>query len=167
MNVDRLVLHAMLACVVAAALMLGNRWVVAQQQAQTLAEVIKQGTRQTMRHRLARLATAVPGNASVDDMLGDIVAGSPHKLAATWTGADGQVRGQWHQGMPPWSQEMSERGSLDGVQFKLQGVRSAASFWITRTKLAYESSKEPRSAWAIMLTIPARYSTLGSVVLGC
>ena len=32
--------------------------------------------------------------------------------------------------MPPWSQEMSERGSLDGVQFKLQGVRSAASFWI-------------------------------------
>ena len=58
MSIDWLVLHAMLVCVLAAARMLANRWVVALQQAQTLAEVIKQGTRQTMAHRLSRLASA-------------------------------------------------------------------------------------------------------------
>lgn len=59
MGIDRPGMNAMLAGAVAPVLMLGNRWVVAQEQARTLAELLKQGTRPLVAHRLSRLA-AVP-----------------------------------------------------------------------------------------------------------
>ena len=116
-QVDRLVVRAMLACVVAAVLMLTNRWVVATQQAGVLATLLADNARMAAAHALADRPAGVRSRLEAQGIARDVVSLAPHHLDAALVSAQGEVLGQaravesphWHHGLAAGDR------SLDGA----------------------------------------------------
>ena len=134
-QVDRLVARAMLACVVAAALMLANRWVVATQQAGVLATLLADNARSVASYALAERAGRGFVPAQAQQMLRDVVALSPHHLAAVLVPAQGELQGELlGQGRGhAWphfrASLVAADRSLDGAFFNAAGRPDQAHRW--------------------------------------
>ncbi len=134
-QVDRLVVRAMFACVLAAALMLANRWVVATQQAGVLATLLADNARNVASYALVEPATRTSTPARAQQMLRDLVSLSPHHLAAVLVPAKdelkaellGQGRGRaW----PHFRASLAAADrSLDGAFFSAAGRPAQAHRW--------------------------------------
>jgi signal transduction histidine kinase/CheY-like chemotaxis protein len=126
--VDRLVVRAMLACVVAAGLMLANRWVVATQQAGVLATLLTDNARAAAGHALAdRPQGARPG---AEDVVSDLVGLSPHHLAAVLVAPHGPVAMQARDTAMPYRPSLADAGrSLDGAVFDAAGQPGRTHRW--------------------------------------
>lgn len=123
MAVDRLVIRSMLACLLAAALMLGNRWIVAHQQADALAALLLDNACARAHHALA---------ASVPELVvREVVAMSPDHLTAAHRAPTRppatQARGELPAGVLPAL--TAGAGSLDGVRFDADGHPARVAPW--------------------------------------
>ena len=123
MAIDRLVVRAMLACLLAAALMLGNRWIVAHQQADALAALLLDNARAAALHAL--------GRADPELVASEVLAMSPHHLAAALLVADTALASRARGDLPAGVGQAltAKAGSLDGVRFDADGRLVQVAPW--------------------------------------
>ena len=125
---DRLVVRAMLACVVAAALMLANRWVVATQQAGVLATLLTDNARAAAAHALNE--RPVGAASAPEDIVSGLVGLSPHHLAAVLLTSQGPVAVQARDSAALYRQRLTVTGpSLDGTFFDAAGLPEQSHRW--------------------------------------
>jgi signal transduction histidine kinase/response regulator RpfG family c-di-GMP phosphodiesterase len=100
-QIDRVVARCMLACVVAAALMLVNRWVVATEQASVLAKVLTDNARVIAGHVGVEHQGTPTANRRLHESLHETLSLSEHHLAAAWVSAAGALAGEARDASKP------------------------------------------------------------------
>ena len=131
LKVDRLVVRAMLACVVAAALMLANRWTVATEHAGVLADLLTSHARAAAAHAVSDRQSVESAPSWARELTEDVVEISPNHIAAVVVSQQAQAVGHgrddgWSRFRPALS---AAGGSLDGAYFNASGLRERIHQW--------------------------------------